>query len=128
LLKNFVRYCLAVFCESLCSSAAEKRDYAVFRLPRQLILFCSARRFLRIIVRCRSRTRTIANLCEDIQVLLRQRLISDSDLTRRKQFRLIHLPLISVWIPRSARCRASPLLENSREHLELFAVESTIWC
>jgi hypothetical protein len=29
-------------CESSCSSASEKRDYAVFHLTRQLILFCSA--------------------------------------------------------------------------------------
>jgi hypothetical protein len=31
-----------VFCESFCSSAAEKRDYAAFRLIRQLIFFFSA--------------------------------------------------------------------------------------
>jgi hypothetical protein len=42
LLKNLVLYCLAVFCESFCSSAAEKRDYAAFRLIRQLIFFFSA--------------------------------------------------------------------------------------
>ncbi|WP_229412403.1 hypothetical protein, partial [Massilia sp. Root133] len=29
-------------CESFCSSAAEERDYAVFRLTRQLIFFISA--------------------------------------------------------------------------------------
>jgi hypothetical protein len=39
IVKDRIRYCLAVFCESFCSSAAEKREYAVFCDVRQL-LFC----------------------------------------------------------------------------------------
>ncbi|WP_208296451.1 hypothetical protein, partial [Telluria antibiotica] len=46
-------------CESLCSSAAEKRDYAVFRGNRQLFVFYSAFNLFDV-VRRRSRTRTIA--------------------------------------------------------------------
>ncbi|MFC5512372.1 hypothetical protein ACFPOU_14700, partial [Massilia jejuensis] len=43
IVKELVWYCLAVFCESFCSSAAEKRDYAVFRVCRQLLLFRAPR-------------------------------------------------------------------------------------
>ncbi|WP_313707097.1 hypothetical protein, partial [Massilia sp.] len=37
-----ILYYLAALCESFCSSAAEKRDYAVFRDLRQLLFFFSA--------------------------------------------------------------------------------------
>ncbi|WP_212761078.1 hypothetical protein, partial [Telluria aromaticivorans] len=46
-LKNFVWYCLAALDEALCSSAAEKREYAVFRLTRQPLRFASLQIFLR---------------------------------------------------------------------------------
>jgi hypothetical protein len=44
LLKNFVRYCLAVFCESFCSSAAEEREYEANYRTRQSLLFLQHKR------------------------------------------------------------------------------------
>jgi hypothetical protein len=44
IVKDRILTCLAVFCESFCSSAAEKRDYAVFRLTRQPLVFLQHQR------------------------------------------------------------------------------------
>jgi hypothetical protein len=41
IVKELIRYCLAVFCESFCSSAAEEEEYEAFRLTRQPCLFLS---------------------------------------------------------------------------------------
>jgi hypothetical protein len=44
IVKDRIRYCLAVVCESFCSSAAEEEDYAVFRLTRQPLIFLQHQR------------------------------------------------------------------------------------
>ncbi|WP_229519467.1 hypothetical protein, partial [Massilia rhizosphaerae] len=54
LLKNCVRYCLAALAESFCSSAAEKRDYAAFRLTRQPLTCFVAPSFPTHFIRCKT--------------------------------------------------------------------------
>jgi hypothetical protein len=45
IVKELIRYCLAVFCESFCSSAAEEEEYEAFRLTRQPHLFQQRQRY-----------------------------------------------------------------------------------
>ncbi|MDN4061622.1 hypothetical protein QPK31_25690, partial [Massilia sp. YIM B02769] len=59
IVKELIRYCLLRFDKSFCLSAAEKRDYAVFRLRRQL-LFSSSLSHLLVCTSVASGNRTIA--------------------------------------------------------------------